>query len=244
MNEQAMIVSKDNSKVKRAFSHKDGKGEKFLVEGYHLVEMALDSGAAEEIYSSKPYQCQIPFYLVSDDIIKKLASSKNPEGIVAICHKNPPKEIGGDRVLYLDEVSDPGNVGTLLRGALAFGFSDVILSKGATPYSSRALLASQGAIFTLNVIVSPDGSSIISSLHNKGYFLVGTDLKSSLPLEEVQLEPDCKLCLFLGNEARGVSQDVLSKMDLNVRIEMEGIDSLNVAMAGSILMHKWRKLSK
>jgi len=241
MNEE-IITSKDNAKVKRAYSFKDGKGDFFLVEGFHLCEMALKSHDATEIFSINPYSCLLPHYLVSEEIIKKLATSKNPEGIVAICQKKKTKPLTSDRILFLDGVSDPGNIGTLLRGALAFGFKDVVIASGATPYSSRALLASQGAIFGLNVIESKDPLSILNSLHTSGYFLLGTDLKSSVPLSTMNLDNETKLCLILGNEARGVSHDVLAKMDASVRIEMGGIDSLNVAMAGSILMYKYQKL--
>jgi RNA methyltransferase, TrmH family len=240
MNEE-VITSKDNAKVKRAYSFKDGKGDHFLVEGFHLCEMALSFKAADEIFSCKPYECSLPHYLVNEDIIKKLATSKNPEGIVAICHKNKAQTLTNDRVLFLDEVSDPGNIGTLLRGALAFGFKDVVIAKGATPYSSRALLASQGAIFGLNVVESKEPLPLLDSLHANGYFLLGTDLTSSVPLKSMNIEDDAKLVLVLGNEARGVSKDVLKKMDACVRIEMGGIDSLNVAMAGSILMYKYQK---
>lgn len=240
MNEE-VIKSKDNARVKKAYSFKDGKGDYFLVEGFHLCEMAITNKAAEEVFSLKPYSCPLPTYLVREDIIKKLTTSKNPEGIVAICHKKKVNPLTSDRILFLDEVSDPGNIGTLLRGALAFGFKDVVIASGATPYSSRALLASQGAIFGLNVIESKDPITLLNSLHSTGYFLLGTDLLSNVPLMTMNIEDETKLCLVLGNEARGVSQDVLKKMDASVRIEMSGIDSLNVAMAGSILMYKYQK---
>jgi RNA methyltransferase, TrmH family len=240
MNE--VIVSKDNAKVKAAFKAMDGKGEVFLVEGFHLVEMALEAHAAEMVFSLKEYPCAAPVYQVSKAIIKKLASTPNPEGIVALCHKKPCKSPVNSRLLYLDEIADPGNVGTLLRTALSFGFTDVILSKGtAEAYASKVLLASQGAIFKLNVSESRDDPLFdLQKLKQEGYFLLGTDLQSSVPLASLAI-PQGKIALLLGNEARGVRKDLLGLCEQRVRIEMGGIDSLNVGVAGGIVMYALRE---
>jgi TrmH family RNA methyltransferase len=241
MNE--MITSKTNSHVKEAMDYKDAKGNMFLVEGFHLVDMAVESGLVKEIYTSKSYQTSLPCYFLSPELIKKIAFSKNPEGIVALVNKKVPLPISSSRVLCLDGVSDPGNVGTLFRSALAFGFHDVLLINNcANPYNPRAISASQGAIFKLNIIEDKDqDNKLLKSLPSLGYQIVGTDLKSFLPLGEVKLNAESKLVVVLGNEARGVSHQILSLASFNVRIEMAGIDSLNVAMAGSIIMYKWRE---
>jgi RNA methyltransferase, TrmH family len=232
------IQSKDNSKVKEAYKAKDGKGERFLVEGFHLVEMALSSGVVEAIFTLKDYPSMVPTYLVTPEIIAKLSSTITPEGIVALCHKVPSKTPEGSRLLYLDEVRDPGNVGTLLRTALAFGFKDVILSKGsAEAYASKVLLASQGAVFALNFAESKqEPKDDISALKARGYRIIVTDLKAAVPPEEIKTL-DQKICLVLGNEARGVDPALLSLADQAVRIPMSGIDSLNVAIAGGILLY-------
>ncbi len=229
------ISSKDNPKIKYALEQKEAKGDYFLSEGFHMAEMGKESSLAEAIFSLKPYDCQCVNYVVSEKIIKKLASSLNPEGIVTLSKKPEAKPISSDKVLILDDVSDPGNLGTLLRTALAFNFKDVILLNGANPYKAKAVQASQGAIYKLNIIQTKS-SDIIDEIKNKGYQMIGTDLKSSVPLKS--LEKKEKLALVLGNEARGVSKEVLDKGDVNVRIEIDSIDSLNVAMAGAILMYE------
>lgn len=229
------ITSKDNPKVKFAYEQKEAKGEYFLSEGYHLAEMAVLSGLAIQVFSLEAYPAEIDNYLVNEAIIKKLASSKKPEGIVTLSKKPTPRAIEGNRVLFLDEVSDPGNLGTLLRTALAFGYHDVILFKGASPYKAKAVAASQGAIYSLNIIETED-LSLLDALKKRGYRLIGTDLKSSIPLRSVQKAE--KIVLILGNEARGVSKEVLEKADQNIRIEMDDIDSLNVAIAGAIAMYE------
>jgi TrmH family RNA methyltransferase len=140
--------------------------------------------------------------------------------------------------LYLDDVRDPGNVGTLLRTALAFGFHDVVLSRSsAEAYASKVLLASQGAIFSLNLKESEQTpEEDIRDLKARGYRVVVTDLKAALPPEEIKTL-DAPLALVLGNEARGVDPEVVALADQAVRIPMSGIDSLNVAIAGGILMY-------
>jgi TrmH family RNA methyltransferase len=235
------ILSKDNAKVKEAFKAKDGKGDRFLVEGFHLVEMAVKNHSAEMIFALKEYPSDVPTYLVNDSIIEKLASTKTPEGIVALCHKKANAPLSGERLLYLDEINDPGNMGTLLRTALAFGWKDVVVSKcSAEPYMSKVLLSSQGAIFALNLLESSrDPSADLSSLKNQGYTLIASDLQSAVPPEEIKQEG--KLCLILGNEARGVRKDLIQLAEKSVRIPMGGIDSLNVGVAGGILMYELHK---
>ena len=232
------ITSLSNPKVKEALEYKDAKGDYFLSEGYHLAEVAVESNLAIGVFSIKPYECPCTNYVVNDKIIKKLVSTLNPEGIVTVSKKPEPKPISSDKVLFLDDVSDPGNVGTLLRTALAFGFKDVILLKGANPYKSKVVQASQGAIYKLNIIQIND-PSILKDLKKKGgYTVIGTDLKSSVPLSSIE-KPE-KFVLVLGNEARGVSKEVLNEGNENVRIEIDSIESLNVAMAGAILMYELR----
>ena len=105
---------------------------------------------------------KITNYIVSEDILKKISTQKNPQGVVAICSMRKEKEISHNNVLYLDGVSDPGNLGTLLRTALAFSFKDVILSKGSVSlYNEKTISSSQGAIFRLNII-SGDEQNLIN----------------------------------------------------------------------------------
>ncbi len=231
------ITSKDNPKIKAALDLKEGKGDHFLSEGFHLAEMAIESGLAVSVFSLKEYDCPCINFLTNEAVIKKLSSSQNPEGIITVSKKPKERPTSSSKILYLDDVSDPGNLGTLLRTALAFGFKDVILRKGANPYRPKVVQASQGAIYKLNIIQNDD-VSLLDKLKTKGYEIIGTDLKSSIPLSSLKKEG--KLALILGNEARGVSKEVLEKGGTNVRIEIDSIESLNVAMAGAILMYELR----
>ena len=233
------ITSKENPKIKEALKAASAKDDLFLAEGYHLVEMALEAGYVVRLFSVKPYSYPgVETILINDALLHRLAFSKNPEGIVALCHKPSPKKPQGDVVLYLDRVQDPGNVGTLLRSALAFCCHDIVLSKGtAEVFAPKTIMASQGAVFRLNLYESKaDPVEDIQQLKNDGYYLLGTDLKSSLPLKELSVPR--KFVLILGNEGQGVDSDVLALTDARVRIEMSGIDSLNVGVAGGILLYE------
>lgn len=236
------LSSKDNKKIKETLSCQDGKDDFFLVEGFHMVEMALENASAVRIFSLKEYpHGDVEFYLTNEAIIKRLSSSKTPEGIVALCKKKKEEKPFSDVIVYLDELQDPGNVGTILRTCLAFGYQDVLLSKGcASAYSSKTLSSSQGAIFKLNIkegSLSPEED--ILSLKEKGYKILATDLKSSDPLKELNIEKP--YALILGNEGKGVNPKILSLADKKVRIEMDGIDSLNVGVAAGILLYELKK---
>ena len=237
------IVSRNNPKVIAALAKSKGKSDFFLVEGYHLVEMAIASKMAVEIYSLDRYypEANIPQYSVSLPVIEKMASSKTPEGIVALCKKKADAsfDMDGD-IIYLDDVQDPGNVGTLLRSALSFGCRNVYLSKRtAYAYSHKVLMASQGAIFKLNVEISDNDDVLddVNRLRDLGYFLISTDLKDATQLREVKTL-DRKFALILGNEGKGVDPRINKMSDMRIKIEMDGIDSLNVGVAGGILMYE------
>jgi len=233
------VTSRANPKVKAASLLKNNAGSLFLVEGFHNVEMALKHGIVEEIFSTKEIEgSQAPLHIVTNEIIDKLSLVKNPEGIVAVCRRIEPRPFSGGRLLYLDLIQDPGNLGTLLRTALSFGFHDVYISKNSCdPYNPKALLAAQGAIFSLNVIVSDSASADdVKTIKGKGYFLLGTSLSGAVPFETYKI-PKGKICLILGNEGKGVEKEILDLTDQNLKITMSGIDSLNVGVAGGILMH-------
>ena len=137
-------------------------------------------------------------------------------------------------------MQDPGNVGTILRTALAFGFKDVILSKGcAFKYSFKVIQSSQGSIFKLNVV--SNDKDFLFSLKNRGYKLISTSLdKDSKFLSEINFNKDSKYVVILGNEGQGISKDIQEKSDIKIKIEINDIDSLNVGVAGGIIMYETR----
>ena len=238
MNE--MITSRQNPRIKELAELKDHPTpEGFLIEGFHLVDMALKAGCLKEVYGIKePPHGEVPFIQISDSVLQKLCVSKSPEGVVGLACLPSGKE-AGDHVLLLDRVQDPGNLGTLLRSALSFGYHDVYLTPGcASPLKDKAIAASQGAIFALN-IQTIEEAAVPSFCKENGYALIATALEGASPLSE--FDAPSRHVLALGNEGRGLSAFLLENSQNKVKIEMDGIDSLNVAIAGSILMYAFSR---
>ena len=234
------IKSRQNDLIKEVSklsnpSFRKEKGQ-FKVDGFHMIEMAKSSNFLEAVFllkEIKDLDKNISQYIVNEEIMEKISMAKSPQGIVSICKIKEEKEITSNKVLYLDDVSDPGNLGTILRTALAFGFFDVILSKNCCSiYNEKTLQASQGAIFSLNIV--QDYS--LTKLKEKGYKIYATEINGSVSLKNIKKES--KIVLVLGNEAHGVSKVVLDQADLRIRIDIENIESLNVAIAGAIAMYE------
>ena len=234
------ISSRQNPTVKRLLTYRDKPSrEAFLIEGFHLVEMAYMAGYLDEVYGTvKPKIGNVPYTEISPSVLEKLCISKTPEGVVGVAHLPEVSKLG-ERALLLDRVQDPGNVGTLLRSALSFGYHDVILLNGcASPLKAKTVASSQGAIFKLNLIQVSEEEAL-SLLKQNDLPLVATALEGATPLSEFKLP--ARHVLALGNEGQGLSARLLDASAHKVKIEMEGIDSLNVAIAGSILMYEFSR---
>jgi TrmH family RNA methyltransferase len=168
--------------------------------------------------------------------MNKLSQVDAPQGILALCEK-PKNAILGDKILLLDSIADPGNMGTLLRTALALGFHAVITDGCVDVTNPKVLRSTQGAFFHLNILETP----IVEFIKDhREYRYFGTDLHGGIPLSQLETIPR-KLGLVLGNEASGVRKEILELTDQNLFIEIAGIESLNVAVAGSILMYALKK---
>ena len=235
------IDSKQNNKIKHAASLKESKYRKeyreFLGEGKKTLEMALFSKNVKEIFTIHELENipeNITQYIVKPDVLKKISSSVSPEGIVFISQmvERKPKRL--NKVVYMDHISDPGNVGTILRTALAFSYDVVIFSDGCCdPYNEKAVSSSKGAIFSLPILQGNldefrEGKTVIvSALDDR-----------AVTIDELK-KPETFI-LVLGNESNGVSKEILKSADIVTKIPIENIDSLNVAVAAGILMNKLR----
>ena len=227
-----MITSKENQHIKdtakllkRKYRNKEGK---FLVEGYHLVEEALKSGNVIEVFTTDE---NTEGTFVSVDVIKKLSTTDSPQPIVALVKKPEPKELG-NKVLVLNDVQDPGNAGTLIRSALAFGFTGVLI-QGVDIFNPKVVRSSQGAIFKIPIEQTMD-----VSFHFDGYETVGAILdKTAIPYNKYK--PSEKMMLILGNEGKGISKEIINILDKKVYIPIN-FESLNVASAGAILLNEYR----
>lgn len=165
--------------------------------------------------------------------MEKISLFNTSQGVFTLVKFPETHPVSCDKVLYLDDVSDPGNLGAIFRTALAFGYKDIVLSKNACyKYNPKVVQASQGTIYKLNIV--EDDGCYLPRLKNLGYQVVVTYLRDGVPLKE--LPRVNKHVLVLGNEAHGVSDEVLGFTDVKVRIEIEDIESLNIAIAKVIMM--------
>lgn len=233
---------KDIAKLKEK-KYRDMTGL-FIIEGEHLVKMALEAGNLETILVDENL---LDRYLdiidedytiiVNEAIVNKLSYTKAPQGIIGVVRKQEMYVQGLSKVLVLDNLQDPGNVGTLLRSALAFNYNQIFISDSSVDiYNDKVIRASQGAIFKLN-IKRDTLENIFSILQEEKFKIYATGLTdNSLYLED--LKPHKKCALVLGNEGNGISQVTKDMADEIVKIKMSSrIDSLNVSVAGSIAMY-------
>ena len=235
------LTSRTNDKIKHVIALRNKKTRKeeglFVSEGKKAMEMAKASGLLVEVYTTKTLNLpsDIMQYIINKDLLDKISLSVNPEGIVFIS-KIPQIEVKHhDKYLYLENVQDPGNMGTLIRTSLALGFDSVFLSDNSCdPFNDKAIAASKGALFNMPVIYKD-----LSEFLGNREIVVSTLSNDSIDLDDYY--PTKPFILVLGNEAHGVSKETLEIANFKVKIPMNGIDSLNVAQAGAIMMYEMNK---
>ena len=240
-----IITSKANSVVKNAkkLHQKKYRKSAYLIEGWHLFEEAVQAGVRiEKIFALESYRDQLASFpqtiWVSEDILRDLADTQTPQGIVAVLQK---EEVGlpdfsQGKFLFLEDVQDPGNVGTMIRTADAAGFTGVIVSdKSADIYSLKTLRSMQGSHFHLPIYRMSLASFVEEAKKSNLPILATTLSKESKDYRE--LSPLKNFALVMGNEGQGISSVMAESADQLVHIGMKGrAESLNVAVAAGILM--------
>ncbi|MFC1967608.1 TrmH family RNA methyltransferase [Chloroflexota bacterium] len=249
--EATMAVPEKPLKWYKKMANKKGRLESgaFLVEGDRAIRqiMKAQPGAITEVISvaePPPDFRDYPRRLVSVSQFNAMCSTRTPQGIMAVVKEPPdiyadrlPGDAGG-RILLLEDIQDPGNIGTLIRTAAAFGYAGVVLTNGcADPLSPKCVQATSGTILSLWLRRTANYLELANALRNSGYPLIaaelnGTDGPSILHGRD-------KLMLALGNEAAGLSPALLEVSDYRVRLPVirEKAESLNVAACGAICMY-------
>ena len=240
-----IITSKANSVVKNAkkLHRKKYRKSAYLIEGWHLFEEAVQAGVTiEKIFALESYREQLAAFSqtvwVSEDILLDLADSQTPQGIVAVVQKEEvgQADFSQGKFLFLEDVQDPGNVGTIIRTADAAGFTGVIVSdKSADIYSLKTLRSMQGSHFHLP-IYRMSSQALLKETKEAGISVLATTLsKDSVDYRE--LPPIENFVLVMGNEGQGISPHMAESADQLVHISMKGqAESLNVAVAAGILI--------
>jgi RNA methyltransferase, TrmH family len=246
-----MPLTPKSLKRYRELAVKKGRDEQgvFLVEGEKAISQIMASHPDEikEIIAIEqpfPIFRGYPLRTISQSQFQYISSAQTPQGIAAVI--DLPQDVytsilpadTGTRILLLENIQDPGNVGTLIRTAAALGFSGLILTESsADPFSPKALQASAGTVLSVWIRKTAQYLEIVTTLKQSGYVLAAADVRGSD--EPAIISGQNKMILALGNEAAGLSKELLSIADNRVRIPtpQDKAESLNVAACGAILMY-------
>lgn len=225
------------------------KSKEFLVEGYHLVEEALKGDKAiltlmkrEDVELPESWDVEnVAIIEITKAVANEISETEQSQGVYAHCRQPEHKEeLYGDwkKLLFIDAVQDPGNVGTMIRTADAAGLDGVIIGKGAAdPFNPKTVRSAQGSHFNIPV-VRGDLMEWIQRAKANHVKVIGTSLAESVHYKEVQAE--AKFALIVGNEGSGISPELLAETDVNVRIPIYGkAESLNVAVATGVLLYAY-----
>jgi TrmH family RNA methyltransferase len=240
-----------NNDIKRIQSLQRGKFRKefsqYFIEGKRLVQSALElSAKIDSVYFTDPFRIEnmemvdsiqnsdISFKQIPTKQFNKISFTQSPSGIAAVCclPDRGKADLDQNKWLYLDNISDPGNMGTLFRSAAWFGFTHIALSPDCVdPFNPKVVRAGMGAHFGLSI-----HSNIELNLFADSHTLIGADHRGN---DVSDFKSPEKFVLILGSEAHGLSKDIQSIIDQTISIEKTGFgDSLNVGVAGAILMEK------
>ena len=253
-----VISSKDNAIIKHIAKLKEKKYRaeynEFIVEGLRLIKEAVQENAeikyivvcdgcdnSEIIEGHLKYEmARLDFIYVPQNIFKMISDVENPQGVLAVIGKKNNKEINTseDLILALDDIQDPGNLGTILRTADSVGLKQILVSKGtADCFNPKVVRSTMGAIFRVNVIECEDLKQTLKDLQNKEYKVMITSLKAKNSIYNTNYN---KKVIVIGNEANGVSKEIQTIADEKVIIPMLGkTESLNASVATGVILYEY-----
>lgn len=219
--------------------YRDSTGA-FLVEGEHLVTEAIKNNCVKYIITEENYEFEtnIKQIKVTNNVLKYISSLDNPQSIMAVCKKVKNNRLD-NKILILDDIQDPGNLGTIIRSCIAFGFNTLVVSENTVDiYNSKVIRASQGMIFSINIIVA-DLETFVNDLKMQGYCIIGTDVLNGKSISNFKNFK--KSAIIMGNEGRGLSKKIRNLCDEFIYIPIsDNCESLNVGVAASIIMYELR----
>lgn len=252
-----IIESSQNSLIKKLISLKQKKARQkyslFLVEGIKFINEIPDDWNVEQYVVSESFEkkyfdkikqlkSKSKVYTVTDSVFKSISDTDTPQGIIATCIQknfNISDVICDNTFLIIaDNLQDPGNLGTIIRTADAAGTTGVLLSQNTVDlYNPKTLRATMGSIFHIPIIQNVDISKAILNLKSNNIIVIASSLKATTTPYLVNLKKS--VALIVGNEANGVSENILDKADILVKLPLVGkAESLNVSIASGILLYE------
>ena len=254
-----IITSKDNEIIKNIRKLKEKKyrdlNNEYIVEGIKMIREAINekaviklivvceenanNGAIDKklLYEIAKYKC----IYVNKKIFSLISEVQNPQGILAVIEKNNSEEnidYKKDVIVVLDGIQDPGNLGTILRTIDSVGLNQVIVSKEtADSYNPKVVRSTMGAIFRVNIIESDNLLDTLKNMKKHKYKIMATSLETENSIYDVDYN---KKVIVIGNEANGVSQDILNYSDEKIKIPMLGkTESLNASVATAVILYEY-----
>lgn len=246
-----IIESTSNPLVKQVKKLKDKKYRKetglYVIEGVNLALefLAHTPHLAKYVITTPERETCIPdgiqVTVVSEKVFEAMGETKSPQGIMVVGKMEEPR-LDTDKsslIVYLDNVKDPGNVGTIIRTSDAFGADAVVLSpNSADIYNSKTVRSTMGSMFHIPVLYENDYLEKIKALKNSGFNIITGSLDTKNEPKNIDFKT-AKNVICLGNEAHGVSDELVSTGVTKVKIPMSGkAESLNVAIAGAVLLYE------
>ena len=241
-----VLSSVSNDKIKKYIKLKNKKyrdmyGE-FIVEGKHTVIEAFKAGLLKELIVLEQDDFLLPVrtIYVTKEVINKISSVDTPQTVLGLCSKINYDNIKlGKRILILDQLQDPGNLGTIIRSAVAFGIDSIVLSENTVDiYNPKVVRATQGMMFQVN-LYKMNSDEIINTLKKIKIPLYGTLVDNGIEPKELSKKEKSSFALVMGNEGNGVRSEISMMCDKNLYIKMnDSVESLNVAIAASILLYE------
>lgn len=246
------IESKDNPKIKyamkaaddRTFRRKEGV---FFASTSKVVSDILDFGfehrmifvCADVWEKHKDKMPRENVFIISRRVRDKLSEGKTEDGVFAVFSTRSvraEKVLESEKLLVLQDVQDPGNMGAIMRTALAFGFENAVVTRGcADVYSRKVIRSSMTASVKMNVLKVDDLAAFTADLNKRGFCTVASCLEGAKELGEEKIPRP--VALYIGNEGQGLGRDVIAACEKRVKIPMSGkIESLNAAVSAAILM--------
>lgn len=241
------IISRDNANFKlfKSLFNKRGrdKNKLFVIEGKKLLLEAISNKVnIKYIILNENFKIEdfvnleeFEILILTEKLFSELTEMTNSEGIIGICEYLDDVDLSSENIFLLDNINDPGNFGTIIRTANAFGINDILVLNSVDKYNPKVLRATMGAIFRVNIKkISMDELKILS----REYKIISTTLnEKSKNLEEIEFFG--KNIIVMGNEANGVNDEILGISHEFLKIDMENsMESLNVSIATSLIMYK------
>ena len=240
-----LITSLENDRIKKIIKLKDRKyrkkEKKFIVEGMHLVLEAYKKNIIDVVILEKDnvLPLDVEYIYTTREIISKISSLDTPSEVMAVCNTLDEDVKLGDKVLMLDNIQDPGNLGTIIRSSVAFDVDTIVLSRDTVDlYNPKVVRSTQGMMFHVPIVVK-DLADAIDELKQREVPIYGTRVGYGEDVRKIPEKDKKAFALVVGNEGNGVSEEVLDKCDKYLHIDMNNaVESLNVGVATSIILYE------